>query len=513
MLLEDSRFVHFLRRVGRLFAGSPDPEALSLAGEADRIVRRLEEPLRIAVAGPYNAGKSTLVNALLKAEVVPTDVVRETVTVNRLVYGADTSLLVRYKNDRTPPESISCHSRSLVSTLKRIAAKGAAEIESIDVLYPLEQLRRFTIIDTPGLDFDEQDTRSALVAVEQADLIIWLTQYYYKNEHEWLSELRKRCDAAPQAVCLVNYIDIYTPEEATELMEDVQARGQGQFDAVFPVSAAQAFSSIQRNDPALYDRSRFGPFAAWLSQDVLEKHDERLSAKVRTLAQGFGKRAEEVLDDGIANLRERQRSIETSASSIVERLDRELTESCADAWKLFAQLLEQLEPEASPLDPGSNGKRDSDPLALLSELQTELGVNSFVKKVDTHAQRFGNHLKHRCENEARAQPEFRQALEGLSLYFQTLGPMEALSLYLLGAGEQMGVGRLAGTLRENELLRSRIERLNGHLLAEYRSMVERALEQAKGALLHETQTKLDHYTALRNALEAETPYFLEEVDG
>ena len=47
-------------------------------GPGQDLVRRvregLDEPLRVAVAGRVNAGKSTLVNALLRQRVAPTDV-------------------------------------------------------------------------------------------------------------------------------------------------------------------------------------------------------------------------------------------------------------------------------------------------------------------------------------------------------------------------------------------------------------------------------------------------------
>ena len=51
------------------------PQALA---ELDWIGRRLDQPIRIALAGTLKAGKSTLVNALVGEEIAPTDATEAT---------------------------------------------------------------------------------------------------------------------------------------------------------------------------------------------------------------------------------------------------------------------------------------------------------------------------------------------------------------------------------------------------------------------------------------------------
>ena len=51
----------------RTYAATPQAE------EVAHLVRRLDEPLRVAIAGKVKAGKSTLLNALVGEELAPTD--------------------------------------------------------------------------------------------------------------------------------------------------------------------------------------------------------------------------------------------------------------------------------------------------------------------------------------------------------------------------------------------------------------------------------------------------------
>src|SRR3954452_8714286 len=46
--------------------------------ELDRIGRRLNQPIRVALAGTLKAGKSTLVNALVGEDIAPTDATEAT---------------------------------------------------------------------------------------------------------------------------------------------------------------------------------------------------------------------------------------------------------------------------------------------------------------------------------------------------------------------------------------------------------------------------------------------------
>jgi len=119
--------------------------------------------MRVAVVGSINAGKSTLINALLEEVVVATGAVEATFNINWLKHGASPSLVVHFKQKGRAPEQ---KSLAELEKLTRRADDNHAYrlgIKYIEVFHPNSLLRTFHLIDTPGLRSyfkdDSQNTR------------------------------------------------------------------------------------------------------------------------------------------------------------------------------------------------------------------------------------------------------------------------------------------------------------------------------------------------------------------
>jgi ribosome biogenesis GTPase A len=52
----------------------------------------------VVVVGEFNHGKSSLINALLGAKVLPTDAIPTTATINRITYGQEKKVTISYKD-------------------------------------------------------------------------------------------------------------------------------------------------------------------------------------------------------------------------------------------------------------------------------------------------------------------------------------------------------------------------------------------------------------------------------
>jgi hypothetical protein len=108
--------------------------------------RRLDEPLRVAIAGRLKAGKSTLVNALIGRRVAPTEVGECTRVVTQFRYGtADRVEVVRRDGSRT---ALPLDESGMIP--QRLGVPRA-EIAFVDVTLTTDNLRALTVVDTPGL--------------------------------------------------------------------------------------------------------------------------------------------------------------------------------------------------------------------------------------------------------------------------------------------------------------------------------------------------------------------------
>jgi Dynamin family len=175
----------FQRRVAPRVDGEERPGALP--GELDRIEavlraamgrhspllarlralhRRLaSERLQLAVVGQFKRGKSTFINALLGAEVLPTGVVPLTAIATFIAFGATPLVVVRFKDGGGVDELAPRTTEDIRNTLFRFVAEEAnAEnrlgVERVELFYPADILAEgIVIIDTPGVGSTLQHNR------------------------------------------------------------------------------------------------------------------------------------------------------------------------------------------------------------------------------------------------------------------------------------------------------------------------------------------------------------------
>lgn len=108
--------------------------------------RRLDEPLRVAIAGRLKAGKSTLVNALIGRRVAPTEVGECTRIVTQFRYGtADRVDVVKRDGSRS---SLPLDESGMIP--QRLGVPRH-DISYVDVTLTSDHLRELTVVDTPGL--------------------------------------------------------------------------------------------------------------------------------------------------------------------------------------------------------------------------------------------------------------------------------------------------------------------------------------------------------------------------
>jgi replication fork clamp-binding protein CrfC len=131
-------------RADPAYAQRPD-----VHNELERIGQRLNQPIRIALAGTLKAGKSTLVNALVGEDIAPTDATEATRIVTWFRNGPTPKVTANHRGGRRSnvPMTRDAVDRALSFDF---ATLDPVDVVDLDVEWPAAELTNTTIIDTPG---------------------------------------------------------------------------------------------------------------------------------------------------------------------------------------------------------------------------------------------------------------------------------------------------------------------------------------------------------------------------
>jgi len=184
-----------------------DPEAQRTIEELEQ---RLREPLRLAIAGMVKAGKSTLLNALLGERIAPTDA------------GECTRLVTWYRYSATPTITLHLHAggtrrlpvrRDQGRVVIDLGGVPPADVEFIDIGWPIEVLRSMILIDTPGIASLSEETSARTTRFllpeetpSSADAVVYLMRHMHASDLKFLEAFRDTAAGVAQTVCAVGVL-------------------------------------------------------------------------------------------------------------------------------------------------------------------------------------------------------------------------------------------------------------------------------------------------------------------
>ncbi len=199
---------------------------------------RLDEPLRVAIAGKVKAGKSTLLNALVGEPLAPTDA------------GECTRIVTWYRDGLTYRVTLEPHEGDPEQAPFRrrdghldidLGGRDPSEVRRLIVAWPSASLRTLTLIDTPGIGSVSTDVSSrthAFLTPEDgptdADAVCYLMRHLHGTDIRFLESFHD--DEAANA----------TPMNAIAVLSRADEIGVARLDAL---QTAERIARRYRTDP------------------------------------------------------------------------------------------------------------------------------------------------------------------------------------------------------------------------------------------------------------------------
>jgi len=302
--------------------GQIEPVLESVVGAASPLLSRLrvlqrrlaQERLQFAVLGQFKRGKSTFINALLGADVLPTGVVPLTAVATFIAWRREPLVVVHFKDKVQREEFAVPTVGEIRNVLFRFVTEEAnpenrLAVERVELFYPADILGDGTvIIDTPGVGSTlRHNTEAALQVLPECDAAFFVVSADPPITGVELEHLRRLKSKTPRVFFVLNKADYLRPDErrsVVEFLQKVLAEKSliAPDDRIFCISARDALDAKQSDDnqaleasgiAALEDhlvRALAGAKVCWLEDavrskaaDILAQASDELALRVRAL--------------------------------------------------------------------------------------------------------------------------------------------------------------------------------------------------------------------------------------
>jgi GTPase SAR1 family protein len=298
---------------------SPIPAQLASLGE-----RLTKERLQLAIVGQFKRGKSTFINALLGAPVLPTAVVPLTAIAAFIAWRAVPQVRIHFKDGSAPrefmgrePEKIRAYLFDFVS--EEANPKNRLGVERVELFYPADILADgVVLIDTPGIGSTfRHNTDAAFRIIPECDVALFVVSAdppITEIELEYLHRLKA---TASRTFFILNKADYLNDDERTTMADFLRKAlsdqsGPGPADRIFTVSARRGLLAEQNGDRAELEKSGIAE---------VEEHLVRYFAtdKLRSLEQTVRKKAADLVAAALEEIRLHIQTLKTPLEDLATK--------------------------------------------------------------------------------------------------------------------------------------------------------------------------------------------------
>lgn len=239
------------------------------------LVKLAEDRFNLAVVGQFKRGKSSLMNAVLGRDVLPTGLLPLTSAITTLCYGPQSRAVLRRKG-WTLTQEITLDQLADYVTERGNPGNEKGLIEA-QVELPERFLRRgLHFIDTPGIgSARHENTATTYEFLPEADAVIFVTSVeapLSAPEEDFLREIRTQ---VRQLFIVVNKLDLIAAEESAEVLAYIRAHLEQTLGTpdlrLYPVSAREGLAAKMRHDNVSLTQSGLARFEEDLTTFLAEE--------------------------------------------------------------------------------------------------------------------------------------------------------------------------------------------------------------------------------------------------
>lgn len=207
-----------------------------------RTERRLDRPLRLAITGEFNSGKSSLANLLARIESLPTAVISNT-RIPTLLYHSH------------EPEIWAVHENGKREWLRADRAMLSWSIFRLEVGLPSQRLRAMQILDLPGLADPRFSAPVVDIALHDVDAVVWCTM----STQAWKESERIAWDQLParlstRGLLVPTHGDLlHDDRDMKKLLGRLHSEAGSKFRNIRPISTVDALALMREGQQGLDD--------------------------------------------------------------------------------------------------------------------------------------------------------------------------------------------------------------------------------------------------------------------
>ena len=260
--LEDYEAIKFelagLIREGSSAAWKAEHETLQRDFES--LLQRLaEDRFYLTFAGQFSRGKSTLLNAMVGMDRLPTGVIPVTSVITAVSYNPRERVRMHFENSNLT------HDVPLSDLPEWITEQGnpgnQRKIDMAEVQLPAELLRRGAFfVDTPGLGSAViENSKTTHRFLPHIDALVLVTSFEFPLSQEEILFLGRTRGLHRRIFIVINKQDLCTPQQREQVLDFIRVRVAEETGAdqvpIFPVSASEALAGKLEHDSKRLENS------------------------------------------------------------------------------------------------------------------------------------------------------------------------------------------------------------------------------------------------------------------